>query len=153
MTTTNEPPVAVTGGTTTSSDPATKRSILLLFAGLMVTMLLSALDQTIFSTALPTIVGELDGVNHMLWVTTAYILAATIMMPVYGKLGDLIGRKGLFIGAISIFMAGSIVGGLAPDMTWLIVGRAVQGLGGGGRVGRRDELAGHVDGAADKGEA
>ncbi|QAV69903.1 DHA2 family efflux MFS transporter permease subunit [Salinibacterium sp. UTAS2018] len=132
MTTTNEPPVAVTGGTTTSSDPATKRSILLLFAGLMVTMLLSALDQTIFSTALPTIVGELDGVNHMLWVTTAYILAATIMMPVYGKLGDLIGRKGLFIGAISIFMAGSIVGGLAPDMTWLIVGRAVQGLGGGG---------------------
>ncbi|MGZ0211412.1 MAG: MDR family MFS transporter [Actinomycetales bacterium] len=126
MTTTNEPSV------TTTSDPATKRSILLLFAGLMVTMLLSALDQTIFSTALPTIVGELDGVNHMLWVTTAYILASTIMMPVYGKLGDLVGRKGLFIGAISIFIAGSVVGGLAPDMTWLIVGRAVQGLGGGG---------------------
>jgi len=136
MTTTNEPPATATDGAavdgTTTSDPATKRSILLLFAGLMVTMLLSALDQTIFSTALPTIVGELDGVNHMLWVTTAYILAATIMMPVYGKLGDLIGRKGLFIGAISIFMAGSIIGGLAPDMTWLIVGRAVQGLGGGG---------------------
>ncbi|WP_010203349.1 MDR family MFS transporter [Salinibacterium sp. PAMC 21357] len=131
MTTTNEPPVATTH-TSTASDPAAKRSILLLFAGLMVTMLLSALDQTIFSTALPTIVGELDGVNHMLWVTTAYILAATIMMPVYGKLGDLIGRKGLFVGAISIFMIGSVVGGLAPDMTWLIVGRAVQGLGGGG---------------------
>ncbi|MGV8876390.1 MAG: MDR family MFS transporter [Rhodoglobus sp.] len=126
MTTLNETDVA------TTSDPAAKRSILLLFIGLMVTMLLSALDQTIFSTALPTIVGELDGVNHMLWVTTAYILAATIMMPVYGKLGDLIGRKGLFVGAISIFMIGSIVGGLAPDMTWLIVGRAVQGLGGGG---------------------
>jgi len=126
MTTTNEPSV------TTTSDPATKRSILLLFAGLMVTMLLSALDQTIFSTALPTIVGELDGVNHMLWVTTAYILASTIMMPVYGKLGDLVGRKGLFIGAISIFIVGSVIGGLAPDMTWLIIGRAVQGLGGGG---------------------
>ena len=126
MTTTNEPSV------TTTSDPATKRSILLLFAGLMVTMLLSALDQTIFSTALPTIVGELDGVNHMLWVTTAYILASTITMPVYGKLGDLVGRKGLFIGAISIFIVGSVIGGLAPDMTWLIVGRAVQGLGGGG---------------------
>jgi len=126
MTTLNEAEV------TTTSDPATKRSILLLFAGLMVTMLLSALDQTIFSTALPTIVGELDGVNHMLWVTTAYILASTIMMPVYGKLGDLIGRKGLFIGAIAIFMLGSVVGGLAPDMTWLIIGRAVQGLGGGG---------------------
>lgn len=109
-----------------------KRHILLVFAGLMMTMLLSSLDQTIFSTALPTIVGELNGVDHMLWVTTAYILASTIMLPVYGKLGDLIGRKGLFIGAISIFIFGSIVGGLAPDMAWLIIGRAIQGLGGGG---------------------
>jgi len=86
----------------------------------------------IFSTALPTIVGELNGVNHMLWVTTAYILASTITLPVYGKLGDLIGRKGLFITAIAIFMVGSIIGGLAHSMTWLIAGRAVQGLGGGG---------------------
>jgi EmrB/QacA subfamily drug resistance transporter len=109
-----------------------KRSILLVFAGLMVTMLLASLDQTIFSTALPTIVGELNGVDHMLWVTTAYILASTIMLPVYGKLGDLIGRKGLFIGAIALFIAGSVVGGMAGDMTWLIVGRAIQGLGGGG---------------------
>jgi len=113
-------------------DPALKRNILLVFAGLMVTMLLASLDQTIFSTALPTIVGELNGVDHMLWVTTAYILASTIMLPVYGKLGDLIGRKGLFIAAIGLFIAGSIVGGLAPDMTWLITGRAIQGLGGGG---------------------
>jgi EmrB/QacA subfamily drug resistance transporter len=123
-----------------SPRPATKapaadgsrRHILLIFAGLMVTMLLASLDQTIFSTALPTIVGELNGVDHMLWVTTAYILASTIMLPVYGKLGDLIGRKGLFIGAISLFIVGSIVGGTAHDMTWLIVGRAIQGLGGGG---------------------
>jgi EmrB/QacA subfamily drug resistance transporter len=114
-----------------SSSPS-KRSILLVFAGLMVTMLLASLDQTIFSTALPTIVGELHGVDQMLWVTTAYILASTIMLPVYGKLGDLIGRKGLFIAAISIFILGSIVGGFADDMTWLIIGRAVQGLGGGG---------------------
>jgi EmrB/QacA subfamily drug resistance transporter len=113
-------------------DPAMKRNILLVFAGLMVTMLLASLDQTIFSTALPTIVGELNGVDHMLWVTTAYILASTIMLPVYGKLGDLIGRKGLFIGAIALFIAGSVVGGLAGDMTWLIAGRAIQGLGGGG---------------------
>lgn len=70
-----------------------KRNILLVFAGLMVTMLLASLDQMIFSTALPTIVGELNGVNHMLWVTTAYILASTIMLPIYGNLGDLIGRK------------------------------------------------------------
>jgi EmrB/QacA subfamily drug resistance transporter len=111
---------------------ATRRHILLVFAGLMVTMLLASLDQMIFSTALPTIVGELDGVNHMLWVTTAYILASTITLPVYGKLGDLIGRKGLFITAIAIFMVGSVIGGLAHNMTWLIAGRAVQGLGGGG---------------------
>ena len=109
-----------------------KRGILLVFAGLMVTMLLASLDQTIFSTALPTIVGQLHGVDQMLWVTTAYILASTITLPVYGKLGDLIGRKGLFIAAISIFIAGSIVGGLADPMTQLIVGRAIQGLGGGG---------------------
>ena len=120
------------GSTPTQNDPAIKRNILLVFAGLMVTMLLASLDQTIFSTALPTIVGELNGVDHMLWVTTAYILASTIMLPVYGKLGDLIGRKGLFIGAIGLFIAGSIVGGLADNMPWLIAGRAIQGLGGGG---------------------
>jgi EmrB/QacA subfamily drug resistance transporter len=119
---------------TATSKPSSedRRSILLIFAGLMVTMLLASLDQTIFSTALPTIVGELNGVNHMLWVTTAYILASTIMLPVYGKVGDLIGRKSLFIGAILLFIAGSVIGGLAQDMTWLITGRAVQGLGGGG---------------------
>src|SRR5882762_3957195 len=86
-----------------------------LFIGLLTGMLLAALDQMVFSTALPTIVGDLDGVEHMLWVTTAYILASTIMLPLYGKLGDLIGRKGLFIAAIVLFMAGSVVGGLAPD--------------------------------------
>jgi EmrB/QacA subfamily drug resistance transporter len=95
-------------------------------------MFLAALDQTIFSTALPTIVGELHGVNHMLWVTTAYLVAATIMMPIYGKLGDLIGRKSLLIIALSIFVGGSLVGGMATGMTTLIIGRAIQGLGGGG---------------------
>src|SRR6218665_3499646 len=110
----------------------TRRSILLIFAGLMVTMLLASLDQTIFSTALPTIVGELNGVNHMLWVTTAYILASTIMLPVYGKLGDVIGRKGLFIAAISLFILGSIIRGISRAMTWLLTGRAIQGPGGGG---------------------
>ncbi|WP_245575557.1 MDR family MFS transporter [Gulosibacter molinativorax] len=115
-----------------ASTPTDKRRILLVFAGLLVAMLLSSLDQTIFSTALPTIVGELNGVNHMLWVTTAYLVAATIMMPIYGKLGDLIGRKGLFIGALSVFLVGSVIGGLSQDMTWLIIGRAVQGIGGGG---------------------
>ena len=120
--------VRAQGGQASASRP----KIAAIFGGLLVAMLLSSLDQTIFSTALPTIVGELDGVNHMLWVTTAYLVAATIMMPIYGKLGDLLGRKSIFIGALSIFLVGSVVGGLAPDMTWLIAGRAIQGIGGGG---------------------
>lgn len=102
------------------------------YAALMVTMLLAALDQTIVSTALPTIVGELDGVDEMAWPLTAYILAATIVMPVYGKLGDMIGRKWVFIGAIGVFAVGSTVAGLAQDMTMLIAGRGIQGIGGGG---------------------
>jgi EmrB/QacA subfamily drug resistance transporter len=102
------------------------------FSGLLLAMLLSSLDQVIFGTALPTIVGDLGGVNHMLWVTTAYILAATIMMPIYGKLGDLVGHKPLFIGALALFLTGSVLGGIATNMTGLIAARAVQGLGGGG---------------------
>ena len=89
------------------------RHLALLFVGLMLSMLLAALNQTVLSTALPTIVGELNGVDEMLWVITAYILASTIMMPVYGKLGDLMGRKPLLLGAILVFMAGSVVGALA----------------------------------------
>ena len=121
-----------TAGQSSAGQSTARRRVLLVFAGLLVSMLLSSLDQTIFSTALPTIVGELHGVNHMLWVTTAYLVAATIMMPIYGKLGDLLGRKGLFIGALTVFLVGSAIGGLAQDMTWLIVARAVQGIGGGG---------------------
>ncbi|UUT35997.1 MDR family MFS transporter [Microbacterium elymi] len=117
---------------TAAVEPHHTRNILLVFAGLMVTMLLASLDQTIFSTALPTIVGDLHGVDQMTWVITIYILASTIMLPVYGKLGDLIGRKGIFIAAISIFILGSIIGGWAQDMPWLIIGRGVQGIGGGG---------------------
>ena len=108
------------------------RHLLPIFAGLLVAMFLAALDQTIFSTALPTIVGDLHGVSHMLWVTTAYLVAATIMMPIYGKLGDLVGRKPLLIFALTVFVGGSLIGAVAQDMTTLIVGRAVQGLGGGG---------------------
>ncbi|ADJ47423.1 MFS transporter multidrug efflux transporter [Amycolatopsis mediterranei S699] len=104
----------------------------LIFLGLMTVMLLASLDQTIVATALPTIVGELNGVSHLAWVTTAYILAATITMPVYGRVGDLIGRKTLFLTAISLFVLGSAVAGAAQNMTMLIIGRGVQGLGGGG---------------------
>ncbi|MHA7269565.1 MDR family MFS transporter [Arthrobacter sp. HLT1-20] len=123
---------AVAGAPAEQGDPHAQRRIVLLFAGLMVTMLLASLNQTVLSSALPTIVGELSGVEHMAWIITAFILASTIMMPVYGKLGDLLGRKPMLLFAISIFMVGSVIGALAPDMTTLIVARVVQGLGGGG---------------------
>ncbi|GAA0995337.1 MDR family MFS transporter [Acrocarpospora macrocephala] len=110
------------------------RSLKLLFAGLMVTMLLASLNQTVLSTALPTIVGELHGVDHMTWVITAYILASTIMMPVYGKISDLVGRRPVLIAAILAFVAGSVTGALAGTIEWLIVGRVFQGLGGGGLI-------------------
>lgn len=111
-----------------------RRGLTLLFVGLILAMLLAALSQTVLSAAMPTMVGELGGVDLMLWVMTAYILASTIMMPIYGKVGDLIGRKGILLFAISIFMAGSVLGGLAGDMNMLIVARVVQGIGGGGLI-------------------
>jgi MFS family permease len=113
--------------------PAGSR-VRLVFGGLLLTVLMASLDQTILSAALPTIVGELGGVELTAWVTTSYLLAATIVMPAYGRLGDLVGRKGLFLGAIAIFLVGSAIGGSAGTIEWLIVGRFVQGLGGGGLV-------------------
>ncbi len=98
----------------------------------MVVMLLAALDQTIVATALPTIVGDLGGLEHLSWVVTAYLLAQTVITPLYGKLGDLYGRKRVLQVAIVIFLIGSALCGLAQSMTELIMFRALQGLGGGG---------------------
>lgn len=109
-----------------------RRGILLVYSGLMLGMLLAALDQTIVATALPTIVGDLGGLNHLSWVVTAYILASTISTPLYGKLGDLHGRKRLFQLAIVIFLVGSALCGISQDMAELIGFRALQGLGAGG---------------------
>jgi len=106
--------------------------IRLLFPALLLVMLLAALDQTIVSTALPTIVGELGGLNNLSWVVTAYLLTSTIVVPLYGKFGDLFGRKVVLQTAIVLFLAGSALCGIAQDMTQLIVLRALQGLGGGG---------------------
>lgn len=116
------------------SEPLDKHQIAAVFVGLLLAMFVSSLSETVTATALPTIVGELGGVEHMQWVTTAYILAVTIMMPIYGKLGDLLGRKYLLIAALSIFIVGSAICGLAPNMAALIAGRAVEGLGGGGLI-------------------
>lgn len=117
-----------------ASPTVNRRDLFFVVFALVVTVLLSAFDQIIFSTALPTIVGELGGVDQMLWVTTAYMLAATITMPIYGKLGDLIGHKTLYLSALFIFLAGSILGGFSTGMPVLIAARAVQGLGGGGLI-------------------
>jgi EmrB/QacA subfamily drug resistance transporter len=109
-----------------------RRRVLAIVGALMLTMLLAALDQTIVSTALPTIVGDLGGLNHLSWVVTSYLLAITIVTPLYGKLGDLYGRKVVLQGALVLFLIGSALCGLAQGMTELIAFRAIQGLGGGG---------------------
>ncbi|MFD6423567.1 DHA2 family efflux MFS transporter permease subunit [Streptomyces sp. NPDC060198] len=108
------------------------RTILVAIGALLLGMLLAALDQTIVSTALPTIVSELGGLEHLSWVVTAYMLAATAATPLWGKLGDQYGRKKLFQTAIVIFLIGSALCGLAQNMPELIAFRALQGLGGGG---------------------
>src|ERR1700712_2238212 len=99
---------------------------------LMLVMLLASLDQTIVSTALPTIVGDLGGLEHISWVVTSYLLAITIVTPLYGKLGDLYGRKVVLQGALILFLIGSVLCGPAQGMNEVIAFRAIQGLGGGG---------------------
>ncbi|MEU4778716.1 MDR family MFS transporter [Micromonospora sp. NPDC023633] len=117
---------------TTEAPALGGRQIRLLMFGLMTGMLLAALDQTIVGTALPTIVGELGGINHYSWVVTAYLLASTASTPLYGKMADLYGRRPVFLFSIGTFLLGSLLAGLSQDMTQLIVTRGVQGLGAGG---------------------
>jgi len=106
--------------------------ILAIYSGLMVALLLAALDQTIVATALPKVVSELGGITQYSWVFTAYMLGSTVTVPLYGKLGDVHGRKPLFIISISIFLVGSALCGAAQDMVELVVFRAIQGIGAGG---------------------
>ncbi len=99
--------------------------------GVCLAMLLSALDQTIVSTALPTIAKDLGGLSHLSWVFTAYMLASTVTVPLYGKLSDIYGRKWFLLGSIAIFLIGSMLSGTATSMLWLIIWRGFQGIGGG----------------------
>ena len=110
----------------------TKRRVWIIFSALIAGMLLSSLDQTIVSTAMPTIVGQLGGVEHQVWITSAYLLATTIVMPIYGKLGDVLGRRRLFLIAIALFTLASIGCAFAGDFWMFVVFRAMQGLGAGG---------------------
>lgn len=124
--------MTVTAPTTDAPFLLTQRRIWIIFAALLAGMLLSSLDQTIVSTAMPTIVGELGGVDHQVWITTAYLLATTIVMPIYGKLGDVLGRRRLFLVAIALFTLASIGCAFAGDFWMFVVFRAMQGLGAGG---------------------
>lgn len=107
-------------------------SVPLIIGAVAATLLLASLGQTIVSPALPVIVSELGGLDHLTWVVTAYLLASTVVAPIYGKLGDLYGRKRVLQAAILIFLGGAVVSGMATSMLALIIGRTVQGLGGGG---------------------
>jgi EmrB/QacA subfamily drug resistance transporter len=109
-----------------------QRRVLIIFSGLMLALLISSLDQTIVSTALPTIVSDLGGLSQLSWVITGYLLASTVSTPLWGKLGDLYGRKPFFLASIVLFLAGSALCGIGQNMVELILFRTVQGLGAGG---------------------
>jgi MFS family permease len=129
----------------------TGRRLWLILGALLLGMLLAALDQTIVSTALPTIVGDLHGGSHLAWVVTAYLLASTVSTPLWGKLGDQYGRKTFFQASIVIFVVGSALCGLSQTMTELILFRALQGLGGGGLMVGAQTIIGDVVSPRDRG--
>jgi EmrB/QacA subfamily drug resistance transporter len=153
-------PAAAGGPTPPAADIAgngalpglSRRSILLIIGALMLGMLLAALDQTIVSTALPTIVGDLKGGSHIAWVITAYLLATTVSTPLWGKLGDQYGRKIFFQAAIVIFLIGSILSGLSQSMFELIAFRAVQGLGSGGLMVGAQAIVGDIVSPRERGK-
>jgi len=120
------------------------RRVLIIIGALMLGMFLAALDQTIVATALPTIVADLHGASHLSWIVVAYLLAATVSTPLWGKLGDQYGRKFFFQAAIVIFLAGSVLSGLSHSLIELIAFRAVQGLGGGGLMVGTQAIVGDI---------
>jgi EmrB/QacA subfamily drug resistance transporter len=128
----------------TGNERTHQREVLVIYAALMLAIMLAALDQTIVATALPTIVSDLGGVDHLSWVVTAYMLATTATTPVWGKVGDQYGRKYLFIAAIVIFLVGSALSGLAHSMSELIAFRALQGVGGGGLMVLAQAIVGDI---------
>lgn len=119
---------------TDSPSTFSRRGLLTVLPGLLIVMLLAQLDMTIIGTAMPRIVGDLGGAEHLAWVVTAYTLAVTVVTPLYGKLGDMFGRKKLLMAGIVLFLAGSALSGLSQDMGQLIAFRALQGLGAGGLI-------------------
>lgn len=130
----------------------TKKTIMLIFSALMAAMFLATLDQTIVSTAMPTIVGDLNGVKHQSWLVTIYLLGMTVAMPLYGKFGDMWGRKIIFLVAIGIFTIGSFGCGISQNFWELIAWRGFQGLGGGGLMILSQALIADIVPARDRGK-
>src|SRR5689334_20471269 len=112
-----------------NASPYSRREVLFTMLAVLLVMLLGSLDQNIVGTAMPRIIGEFHGVDRYTWVTTAYMLTSTVMVPIYGKLSDLFGRKRIFLTGVVLFLAGSALCGAAQSMNQLIVFRAFQGLG------------------------
>ena len=137
---------------TSTSPPATAKEISAIYLGLVIMIGLAALDQSIVATALPRIVSELGGMAHLSWVVTAYVLASTATMPLYGKLSDQYGRKPLLYVAIITFLAGSVLCGLAQNMIELIAFRAIQGLGAGGFLPLAQIIIGDLVPPAERGK-
>ncbi len=127
------------------------RQVLVVMTGLLLGMLLAALDQTIVATALPTIAGDLHSLSKLSWIVTAYLLALTVSTPLWGKLGDLYGRKTYFQAAIVIFLIGSVLAGVSQTITELIIFRAIQGIGGGGLMVGAQTIIGDIVPPRDRG--
>jgi EmrB/QacA subfamily drug resistance transporter len=127
-----------------TSPDLTRRQVLLTFGGLLLAMLLASLDQTIVATALPTIVGDLGGLDQLSWVVTAYLVGATVTMPLWGRASDLYGRKTLFMAAIGVFLAGSALSGVSASIGELIGFRALQGIGAGGLMTLAMAIVGEI---------
>src|SRR3954464_801155 len=127
-----------------TSPDLTRRQVMLTFGGLLLAMLLASLDQTIVATALPTIVGDLGGLDQLSWVVTAYLVGATVTMPLWGRASALYGRKPLFLAAIGVFLAGSALSGAAASIGELIGFRALQGMGAGGLMTLAMAIVGEI---------
>lgn len=135
----------------TAQAPLGHAEIRSILTGIMLAMFLAALDQTIVATAMPTIGRELGDVEHLPWVVTAYLLAATAVTPLYGKLADIHGRRVVLLSGIAIFIVGSVACALAPSMLGLVVARFVQGLGGGGLIAMAQTIVGDMVAPRDRG--
>jgi EmrB/QacA subfamily drug resistance transporter len=141
---------AINGSARAAVQP--RGGLVVIYSALMLAILLAALDQTIVSTALPTIVGDLGGLSHLSWVVTGYLLASTASTPLWGKLGDQFGRKNLFLASIVIFLVGSALCGQSRNIIELISFRALQGLGGGGLIVLTQAIVGDVVPARERGK-